>query len=118
MIDSSGTRYGVTPLNHKSSFRQALPQNLIGGIALAGVALACGWILYANLAASRGEGDFAPTRVEVLAARPTVSEVAAEPSLPPTSVVDAALLYSTQPVGFVPKTFAQSVPLKSTLQFA
>ena len=71
--------------------------------------------LYVNLAASRGEGDFAPTRVEVLTARP---QVAAEPALPPTSVVDVALLYSTQPVGFAPKTFAQTVPLKSTLQFA
>src|SRR3954468_9534268 len=118
MIDSSGTRYGVTPLNHKSSFRQALPQNLIGGIALAGVAVACGWILYANLRPGRGEGDFAPTRVEVLAPRPRASEVRPEPAVPPTSVVDAALLYSSQPVGFAPKTFAQSAPLKSRLQFA
>src|SRR3954453_21958895 len=118
MIDSSGTRYGVTPLNHKSSFRQALPQNLIGGIALAGVAAACGWILYANVGASRGDGDFAPTRVEVVAPRQRVSEVRPEPALPATSVLDPALLYSSQPVGFAPRTFAQSVPLKSRLQFA
>ena len=28
--------------------REALPQNLFGGIALAVIALACGWTLYAN----------------------------------------------------------------------
>jgi hypothetical protein len=118
MTYSAGTRFGVTTRDYEPSPRKALPQNLLGGIALAGFALACGWVLYANLAASHGEGDFAPTRVEVLTARPKVSEAAVEPALPPTSVVDVALLYSTQPVGFAPKTFAQSVPLKSTLQFA
>src|SRR4051812_43154531 len=118
MMYSSGTRRGVTPRNHEISFRQALPQNLIGGIALAGVAVACGWILYANLAADSGKGDFAPTRVEVLSARPKVSEVRAEPALPAASMLDPALLYSSRPVGFAPKTFAQSVPLKSRLQFA
>src|SRR5438876_8944377 len=117
MTYSAGARYNVTIRNDQPSARKSVPQNLLGGVALAGVALACGWILYVNLAASRGEGDFAPTRVEVLATRPKVSDVAAEPALPPTSIVDAALLYSTQPVGFAPKTFAQSVPLKSTLQF-
>ena len=117
MTYSADARYGVTIHNYKPPARKSVPQNLLGGVALAGVALACGWILYANLAASRGEGDFAPTRVEVLAARPNVSTIAAEPTLPPTSVVDVALLYSTQPVGFAPKTFAQSVPLKSALQF-
>src|SRR5258708_40243837 len=104
MTYSADTRFGVTT--------RTLPQNLLGGVALAGVALACGWILYANLAASRGEGDFAPTRTEVVT-RTKASKVPAEPALPPTSVVDVALLYSTQPVGFAPKTFAQSVPLKS-----
>ena len=117
MTYSAAARNDVTPRHHKPSTRKSVPQNLFGGLALAGVALACGWILYVNLAASRGEGDFAPTRVEVLAARPNVSAIAAEPALPPTSLVDVALLYSTQPVGFAPKTFAQSVPLKSTLQF-
>jgi hypothetical protein len=117
MTYSADARFGVTTRNYGPSSRRTFPQNLLGGVALAGVALACGWILYANLAASRGEGDFAPTRVEVLAARPNVSGTAAEPALPPTSVVDVALLYSTQPVGFAPKTFAQSVPLKSALQF-
>jgi hypothetical protein len=118
MTYSADTRFGVTTRDYEPSSRRALPQNLFGGLAFAGVALACGWILYINLAASRGEGDFPPTRVEVLAARPKVSEVAAQPALPPTSVVDISLLYSTEPVGFAPKTFAQSVPLKSTLQFA
>jgi hypothetical protein len=118
MTYSADTRFGVTSRDDEPSSGRGLPQNLLGGAALAGIALACGWILYANLAASRGEGDFAPTRIEVLTARPKVSQVAAQPALPPTSVVDVALLYSTQPVGFAPKTFAQSVPLKSTLQFA
>jgi hypothetical protein len=118
MTYSAGTRFGVTTRDYEPPSRRALPQNLFGGVALAGIALACGWILYVNLAASRGEGDFAPTRVEVLTARPKVSQVAVEAAPPPTSVVDVALLYSTQPVGFAPKTFAQSVPLKSTLQFA
>ncbi|MGZ6007471.1 MAG: hypothetical protein ACXWKS_08445, partial [Rhizomicrobium sp.] len=117
MTYSADTRLGVTTRDHGPSSRRTLPQNLLGGAALAGVALACGWILYVNLAASRGEADFPPTRVEVLAARPNVSGIAAEPDLPPTSIVDVALLYSTQPVGFAPKTFAQSAPLKSTLQF-
>src|SRR3954471_3262332 len=114
---SAAARYDVTTRNNQPQARKSVPQNLLGGIALTGVALACGWILYANLAASRGEGDFAPTRVEVVAARPTVPEAPAEPALPPASIVDAALLYSTRPVGFAPKTFGQSVPLKSTLQF-
>jgi hypothetical protein len=119
MTYSADTRYGVTTRNAKPSSGKSVPQNLLGGLALASVALACGWIVYSNLAASRGEGDFAPTRIEVLSARPKVSEVPAEEqALPPTSVVDVALLYSTQPLGFAPKTFAQSVPLKSTLQFA
>jgi hypothetical protein len=121
MTYSAGARYDTPILNYEPPVRKFVPQNLLGGIALAGVALACGWILYVNLAASRGEGDFPPTRVEVLGARPKASEVAAvaaQPALPPTSVVDISLLYSTEPVGFAPKTFAQSVPLKSTLQFA
>jgi hypothetical protein len=117
MTYSADTRFGVTTRNYGPSSRRTLPQNLLGGVALAGVALACGWILYANLAASGGEGDFAPTRVEVLAARPNISGTAAEPTLPPASIVDVALLYSTQPVGFAPRTFSQSAPLKSTLQF-
>jgi hypothetical protein len=118
MTYSADARYDVTLRHHQPPARKSVPQNLLGGVALAGVALACGWILYANLAASRGEGDFAPTRTEVVTPRPKVSRVPAEPALPPTSVVDVALLYSTQPVGFAPKTFAQSVPLKSALQFA
>src|SRR4051794_31132152 len=117
MTYSAAARYDVTIQNSQPQARKSVPQNLLGGIALAGVALACGWILYANRAASRGEGEFGPTRVELVAARPTVSEAPAEPALPPTSVVDAALLYSTRPVGFAPKTFGQSVPLRSTLQF-
>ncbi|MEN3377524.1 MAG: hypothetical protein V7604_2879 [Hyphomicrobiales bacterium] len=117
MTYSAAARYDVTIRNKQPQTRKSVPQNLLGGIALAGVALACGWILYANLAASRGEGDFAPTHTEVVT-RTKASKIPAEPALPPTSVVDVALLYSTQPVGFAPKTFAQSVPLKSTLQFA
>lgn len=118
MTYSTGTRNCVTARDHEFRSGTSLPQNLLGGVALAGVVVACGWILYANLAASRGEGDFAPTRVEVLTARPKLARVPAEPALPPTSIVDAELLYSTEPVGFAPKTFAQSMPLKSTLQFA
>jgi hypothetical protein len=117
MTYSAGTRNCVTTRNGQPSAGTSVPQNLLGGVALAGVALACGWILYANLGASRGDGDFAPTRVEVVTTRPKVARVPAEPALPPTSMVDASLLYSTDPVGFQPKTFAQSVPLKSVLQF-
>jgi hypothetical protein len=50
--------------------RRASPQKLLGGLALAGIALACGSILYTNLAGDRVDDIVTPPKVTILTAQP------------------------------------------------
>ena len=70
--------------------RRALPQNLLGGIALAVIALACGWTLYANLAGTHHNAIVAGPTVTIATARPAPPAAGAAPTVP-TAPVAAAL---------------------------
>jgi hypothetical protein len=87
--------------------RRIPPQTIIGALALALIALACGWTLYANLAASRGDA--------VLVAPPVVVKVAAPAA---AFYLDPILLDPARPLGFTPRTFAQSAPRPAAFRFA
>ncbi len=83
--------------------QNARPQTILGGMALAIIALAGAWGLYAKLAAETG--DAVPTAQPVaLTAPPHV----------PTFTIEAGLLYSARPLGFA-KTFAQTPPISPKL---
>jgi hypothetical protein len=51
MTDVTGTRYYDVAAYSAGASRKAIPQNILGGAALACIALACGWTLYANVSA-------------------------------------------------------------------
>ena len=57
--------------------RNAVPQNLFGAIALAVIALGCGWTLYANLAGTDHNAIVAGPTVTIATARPTPPTAAA-----------------------------------------
>jgi hypothetical protein len=86
--------------------RKLPPQSIIGGLALALITLACGWTLYTNLAASTGDA--------VLVAPPVLVKVEA-PSA--AFYLDPVLLNPARPLGFAPRTFAQSVPRPAEFRF-
>src|ERR1041384_3349739 len=50
--------------------QKALPQALLGGIALAVIAFACGWTLYANLAGTDHNAILAGPTVTISTVRP------------------------------------------------
>jgi len=51
----TGTRYYDVTVSATGASRKAIPQNILGGTALACIALACGWTLYNNVAAGKPE---------------------------------------------------------------
>ena len=62
---------------------RTLPQNLLGGIALAVIASACGWTLYANLAGTDHNAIVAGPTVTIATARPTPPAAAPRRARPP-----------------------------------
>ena len=72
--------------------RKIPPQTVIGAMALGVIALACGWTLYANLAASRGDA--------VLVAPPVLVKVEA-PAV--VFYLDPVLLDPRRAIGFAPR---------------
>jgi len=119
-----GARDGFASRNVGRAARKAAPQTLLGGLALAGVALASIWTVYANVFASRGDVLAPPPTVTVLTARPTapaVTVVVKQPAavMPPNIFTapsfDIALIDGTRPIGLA-LTFAQSAPLRAALQ--
>ena len=95
-------------------------QQCLGGIAFAGVLLACGWILYANLFEIRPVDVVAAPTVTVLAAQQAVVDArAATPKkrgLLTAPVFDIALIDSTRSLGLPPVSFSHSAPMKQALQ--
>jgi hypothetical protein len=51
----TGTRYYDVAAYAAGSSRKAVPQNILGGTALACIALACGWTLYTHVAAGQAD---------------------------------------------------------------
>ena len=86
--------------------RRVPPQTIIGALALAFIALACGWTLYANLAASRGDA--------ILVAPPVVVKVEAPAA---AFYLDPILLDPRRALGFTPRPFAESVPRPAEFRF-
>jgi hypothetical protein len=62
--------------------RKAGPQKLIGALALACIAAACGYTLYANLAADRADAVLTAPAVTVVTARPAEPTAPVEPVRP------------------------------------
>ena len=85
---------------------RSLPRAIIGGMALGVIALACGWTLYANLAASRGDA--------VLVAPPVLVKVEAPAA---AFYLDPVLLDPRRAIGFAPRSFAESVPRPAEFRF-
>jgi hypothetical protein len=65
------------PADDQRSLRRARPQKLLGGLALACIALACGSTLYNNLAGDRGDDIVTPPKVTIVTAQPASVTVAA-----------------------------------------
>jgi hypothetical protein len=86
--------------------RKTPPQTIIGGLALGVIALACGFTLYANLAASRGDA--------VLVAPPVLVKVET-PAAP--FYLDPMLLDPRRAIGFAPRSFAESAPRPAGFRF-
>ena len=86
--------------------RKIPPQSIIGGLALGVIALACGWTLYANLAASRGDA--------VLVAPPVLVKVEAPAA---AFYLDPVLLDPRRAIGFAPRSFAESAPRPAEFRF-
>jgi len=109
--------------------RNALPQTLFGGIALAVIASACAWTLYANLAGTDHNAIVAGPTVTIATARPapavTPAPAAPKPvalALPMKPVesarlfaprVDIALLHRSHSFGAPPTVFAPNAPVRS-----
>ena len=86
--------------------RKIPPQTVIGAMALGVIALACGWTLYANLAASRGDA--------VLVAPPVLVKVEAPAA---AFYLDPVLLDPRRAIGFAPRSFAESAPRPAEFRF-
>ena len=56
--------------------RSAVPQTLFGGIALALIALACAWTLYANLFGTHQKDALPAPAITIVTAQPAASSVA------------------------------------------
>ncbi len=109
--------------------RNALPQNLLGGLALAAIALACGWTLYANLVGTEHNAIVAGPTVTIATARPAPAEVAAPATPAPLALtlpmkpvepvhlvaprVEVTLLHRSRSFGAPPAVFAPDAPVRS-----
>jgi len=109
--------------------QNALPQTLFGSVALAVIASACAWTLYANLAGTEHNAIVAGPTVTIATARPAPAAAPA-PALPkpvaltlpmkpvePTRLfaprVDIALLHRSHSFGAPPTVFAPNAPVRS-----
>ena len=113
--------------------RKALPQNLLGAVALAVIAFACGWTLYANLAGTDHNAIVAGPTVTIATARPAPPPAVAAPEPPiarsaaaltlpmrqtePVRLVaprvDISLLHRSHSLGAPPTTFSLEAPVRS-----
>jgi hypothetical protein len=111
------------PADDQRSSRRARPQKLLGGLALASIALACGSTLYTNLAADRGDDILTSPKVTIITAQPAapVSVAArrpapAKPARPDFFIVprfDTTLLDGS--TAMPPVTFSPHRPVKLAL---
>jgi hypothetical protein len=123
----TGTRYYDVAAYAAGSSRKAVPQNILGGTALACIALACGWTLYTHVAGGQPElitaslPPAASIRLSapaerIAAAYEALREMPAPRAAPPAPVVKArtedpatrartALLYGPRFLGPQPGTF-------------
>ena len=85
---------------------RSLPRPSSAAMALGVIALACGWTLYANLAASRGDA--------VLVAPPVLVKVEAPAA---AFYLDPVLLDPRRAIGFAPRSFAESAPRPAEFRF-
>ena len=83
--------------------RKSLPQNLLGAIALAAIASACGWTLYANLAGTDHNAIVAGPTVTIATARPAppLAPMAPVPSAASVAAASMLPMAPTQPVRLV-----------------
>ena len=117
--------------DHEQPARNALPQNLFGAVALAVIALSCGWTLYANLAGTDHNAIVAGPTVTIATARPAPPTAAVAPAPAPAPValtlptrpvepvrlvaprVEIALLHRSHSFGAPPTVFAPDAPVRS-----
>ena len=110
--------------DNQVSSRRAAPQKLLGGLALAGFALACGLTLYNNLAGDRVDDIVTPPKVTIVTAQPAapvaVTAQRAAPAKPGRTDyltaprLDAALL--DRSAAMPPVTFSSDRPVKLALR--
>ena len=115
--------------------RSAVPQTLLGAIALAVIAASSGWTLYANLAGTDHNAIVAGPTVTIATARPTPPAAAAAPATPvaPAAAltlpmrqtepvrlvalrVDVTLFHRSHSFGAPPTMFAPDMPVRSAQQ--
>ncbi len=115
---------------------RTVSQHLLGGLALAGIALGCGWMLYANLVETPPTDPFVtpsvtivtePASSPIASARSAASPVAVaqKPPVAPKKrslftapVFDIALIDPKKGFGLPPTTFSRGEPAKVTPQTA
>jgi hypothetical protein len=111
-------RYFFGEYAHRYSSRNARPQRLLGGAALACVALACGWTVCVNLAG--GDADFvevANTRGDKLdLAGSRGDKLAVATPVPPAAPNTTVALFDPRYLGAAPGTFAKSAALQPDKQ--
>jgi hypothetical protein len=98
--------------------RRAGPQKLLGALALACIAAACGYTLYANLAADRADAVLTAPAVTVVTARPAEPTASVEPARPLARVKPGYLtaptfsvaLLDTAPSGLPASEFSRTPP--------
>ena len=97
-FDGEG-RYDSRRYARQASVRRARPQRLIGGAALLGVAFACGWITYLNLAGGVDRIEVVGTRGDKL--------VMTRPRPAPTNSL--AALFDPRSLGVPPGSFVKRI---------
>jgi hypothetical protein len=100
---------------HDHPARNAFPQKVFCGVALAVIAFASGWTLYANLAGTGHNVIVTGPTVTVATARPVAPAVAAAPRMPAepdlltAPVVDVAMFDKAPSMGVPPGTFSLGI---------
>ena len=113
--------------DNQVSSRRASPQKLLGGLALGCIALACGSILYTNLAGDRVDDIVTPPKVTIVTAQPATpaSIVAARHAVPARAARSPKPDYLVAPrldvtmlernAAMPPVTFSAARPVKLAL---
>jgi hypothetical protein len=101
-------RYESGGYGHEDASRNALPQRILGGAALAGIALACAWTLYANLIGNGAAQTDLPSLGDRLDLADSRGDrlVAAQSALPPVSHTYVPLFDPHYSLGSPPGTFS------------